>query len=193
MKLTTENRVTITEPTDPQIIAWWKWAISFSKGVSPFEIGWANESDRNDKSQTQGVFYISGTAGQEDNVTRSLDAAIESGKSILVPVIVAYGESESEAKKLLGEPKVQFLVNGVSQKAFYKETNVGSVNFVDNNSFDESPGGKTIYSAGYWANVSPTNLEEIQFGGVGGQINSNNQSEFQTFVTYAVRGQRKLH
>jgi hypothetical protein len=192
LNLTTESRVTITEPTDPQISAWWKWATSFSKNASPFELGWANESDRNEERQPQAVFCISGTAGQEDKVTRPLDAAIKSGKNILVPVIVAYGESESEAKKLLGKPKVKFLVNGVSQKAFYKETNVGSANFADNNSFDEDPGRKTIYSAGYWANISPTNLEEIQFGGNGGQINSKNQSEFQTLVTYGVRGQRKI-
>ena len=189
--MTTINGVTVTEPTDNEITAWWKWAASFSKNNSPFEKGWANASDRNNRSQPQTVFVfcISCTAGQggEDKDTRPLTAAKSSGRNILVPVIVAYGESESVAKKQLGKPKVHFLLNGNPREAFYKETNVGAVSFAVDNSFEEDPGSKTIYSAGYWAKVSPSNLEDIQFGGMGGQINPKDQREFQTFVTYGHR------
>ena len=189
--MATISGVTVTKPTDAQITAWWKWATSFSKNTSPFEKGWENASDRNDRSQprTGSVFCISCTGGQggEDNAIRPLDAAKKSGKDILVPVFVAYGESESEAKKLLGKSSyVHFLVNGNPREAFYKETDVGSVNFAVDNSFDEDSGSKSIYSAGYWAKVSLRNLKNIQFGGMGGQINPNDQREYQTLVTYGL-------
>ena len=184
--MATIRRITIAEPTDREIIAWWNWAVNFPKNASPFEKGWANAGDRNNQNQPPTVFCLSCTAGNggTDNATRPLTAAKRSRKKILVPVIVAYGESENVAKQQLGKPKVHFMVNGNPREAFYKETEVGSVNFAINNSFEDDPGSKTIYSAGYWAKVSPSNLRDIQFGGSGGQRNPRDQREFQTFVTY---------
>jgi hypothetical protein len=187
--MTTINGVTVAKPTDKEITAWWRWAVSFSRNNSPFEKGWGNADDRNDQRQppTVSVFCISCTAGQggEDNESRPLAAAKRSRRDILVPVIVAYGESESVAKKQLGKPKVHFMINGNPREAYYKETKVGSVNFAVDNSFEDDPGTKTIYSAGYWAKISPSkHLDSIHFGGMGGQINPKDQREFQTFVTY---------
>lgn len=181
----TSNTLT-TEPNDQEIVSWWTWASKFTKGIdSPFDLGWKG-ADRNDAGQIYNVFCLSCTAGAvgPDNETRPLDTARKSGKDILVPVIVACADTLDDAKAILGEPSVQFLVNGQEQDSFYKETFIKSIDFVPNNSFDEVPGNKSIYSVGYWAKVSSVGLESLQFGGTGGMVSLVQNSEFQTLVTY---------
>lgn len=180
------NDVIVTQPNDDEVIAWWKWAAQFPKNTSPFELGWGNQIDRNAQNQPSFVFCVSCTAGNlgTDNEIRPLDAARASGNDILVPVNVAFADNLNDAKTILGNPQLHFLVNGNPQDPFYKETFVDSVNFVFDNSFDETPGTKAIYSAGFWAKVSPGGLLTIEFGGTGGQVNLIDTNTFQTLVTY---------
>lgn len=184
--MTTVNNVTVTEPNDQEIISWWTWAAKFVRDNSPFELGWAKGEDRNDQGQLFNIFCLSCTAGRvgPDPEVRPLDAALASGKDVLVPVIVACGDTLGDAKTQLGNPNVQFFVNGNPQESFYKETLVPSVNFPPNNTFEEQPGVRPVYSVGYWAKVSPTGLLNLQFGGTGGTVTLTDNSEFKTLVSY---------
>ncbi len=180
------NNVTVTEPNDGEVISWWSWASKFVRENSPFEIGWTGLADRNNQGQIFNIFCLSCTAGKvgPDDEIRPLDAARESGKDILVPVIVACADTLSNARTHLGNPEVQFYVNGNPQESFYKETFVSSINFTPNNTFEEEPGERAIYSVGHWAKVSPTGLLNLQFGGTGGTVTLTDNSEFQTLVSY---------
>ena len=194
--------ITVTSPSDDEIIAWWNWASKFPKNSSPFQPGWGNNGiDRNNQNQPQDlfVFCLSCTAGVGgvDPEPRPLDAAKRSGREILVPVYVAGSEIDAAtAKGLLGETHtVEFSINGKPQDSFYMETPVGSIEYVQDNSFEEEPGVFNPYfSAGYWAKVSSSGLENMQFGGHGGKqveyIISNGQKTaidkgaFRTSVKY---------
>jgi len=194
--------ITVTSPSDDEIIAWWNWASKFPKNSSPFQPGWGNNGiDRNNQNQPQdlSVFCVSCTAGVGgvDPEPRPLDAAKSSGREILVPVYVAGSEIDVEtAKGLLGDPHtVEFLINGNLQDSFYMETPVGPIEYVPDNSFQEPPGVINPYfSAGYWAKLSSSGLENLQFGGRGGRqvesILSNGQrttidkGPFHTSVKY---------
>jgi hypothetical protein len=196
--MATLNGVTVTEPSDGEIIAWWRWAATFVRGASPFDIGWGNSGDdRNNLRQPVFVHCISCTAGAggRDGTDRPLRAAINSGKDILVPVLVAFGENIDITRRLLGRdpnnrdansrPAVEFFVDDVPREYFYKETRVGGIDFIQNNSFDEPAGRRNIESAGFWAKVSP-NITNIEFGGSGGQTSPTNNNVFDTQVTYRV-------
>jgi len=206
--------ITVTSPSDDEIIAWWNWASRFPKISSPFQPGWGNNGiDRNNQNQPQDllVFCLSCTAGVGgvDTESRPLDAAKRSNREILVPVYVAGSEIDAAtAKGLLGETHtVEFFINGNPapsffrdgkvDPSFYKETPVGSIEYVLDNSFDEEAKVFNPYfSAGYWAKVSSSGLENMQFGGRGGKqveyIISNGQKTtidkgaFHTSVTYGI-------
>lgn len=194
----TLNGVTVTEPNDAEIISWWRWASRFVIGASPFDRGWGNGGiDRNNQRQPVFVHCLSCTAGAggRDGVNRPLRSAIDSAKDILVPVLVAFGDNIDVARSLLGRdpnnrvanarPSVEFFVDDVPREFFFKETHVGLVDFIQNNSFDEPAGTRNVESAGFWAKVSP-NCSNFEFGGSGGQINPNNNGLFDTHVMYRV-------
>jgi hypothetical protein len=183
--------VNITRPSDDEIRAWWNWATKFKRGNSPFDIGWGSGGvDRTNFNQPTNVnvYCVSCTAGNggRDNTPRPLQAARDSGKNILIPVFVAEGGNINEARRQLGpqtNPAVEFFVDGTREQSFYTETDVGNVNFVNGNSFDEQPGNMNVVSAGFWAKVSP-DVTTIEFGGNGGQISPSNNARFDTRVVY---------
>jgi hypothetical protein len=202
--LSETSDITIKEPTDEEIKAWWNWASQFSMTSTPFAREWAKEGrDYNVKGQPVNVhvFCLSCTAGAggTDVVTRPLKAALASGMDLLIPVFVAASEiSFDAAEELLGEaPKVRFFINEVEARPIKKQTSVGPIVFVENNSFEEEPGTKeSYYSTGYWAKVSPEGIRSLRFGGEGGQTYQQNAQgekiiggQFDTEVTYDIETQ----
>jgi hypothetical protein len=186
--------VTITQPTNQDIKDWWNWATQFRRGNSPFDINWGGSGvDRTDSHQPIRVYCLSCTAGNggRDTIPRPLRTATGSQNNILIPVFVAEGGNINEAKTQLGRnpaqptpgPTTEFIVDGISRQSFYNETNVGTVNFVAGNSFDEPPGDRNVVSAGFWAKVSP-DVTTIEFGGNGGRISPTNNAQFDTRVIY---------
>ena len=192
------NMVNITSPSDDEIKAWWNWAAQFNKQNSPFQIGWGNSgkdlTNFNQPIEAK-VYCVSCTAGSggRDSIPRPLKAAVDSAKDILVPVFVAEGSDVNVARRQLGRdpaqpqatPAVEFFVDGTPREFFYRETDVGNVNFVEDNSFEEQSGTQYVWSAGFWAKVSP-NINNIQFGGNGGQLSPNDPHRFDTGVIYSL-------
>jgi hypothetical protein len=187
--------VAIAEPDDNEIIAWWNWAAGFSRANSPFETRWGSgNTDRNDVNQPNIIYCVSCTAGNggRDPVDRPLHNAQDSGKEILVPVFVAYGNNLNVARRLLGRvlgspqtaPAVEFFVNGIPAGYFYRETEVGNVDFANDNSFNEPRGQTSVFSAGFWAKVSG-DVTSLDFGGSGGQRDPGNTNRFETGVHYS--------
>jgi hypothetical protein len=116
--------VAIAEPDDNEIRGWWNWTAGFSRANTPFEMRWGSgNTDRNDVNQPSIVYCISCTAGNggRDPVDRPLHNAQNSGKVILVPVFVAFGNNLNVARRLLGRilgspqtaPAIEFFVNGI--------------------------------------------------------------------------------
>jgi hypothetical protein len=183
--------LSIMSPSTDEIIVWWQWAALFRKKSSPFDIGWGNtNAGIISSNQPVRIFCLSCTAGLggPDPVVRPLRAAISSGKPILVPIFVGVGLSLQEAQNQVGNPVFQFKVNGQDQSPYYIENDIGNLEFVTDNSFDEPPSIRSSrVSAGYWA-VLTGNIKSIEFGGTGGQIGygSGATNQFTTSVKYSV-------
>jgi hypothetical protein len=196
----------MVQPPEPdEIREWWEWALIVGTGPpnSPFSTAaWPPGVDRNDRNQVFSVYCISCTAGAGGpggGPPRPLANAVTSRKPILVPVLVAIGDSLATAREELGTsaarttptPAVQFFVEygGVLQpdNFFYRETPLGEVNFPAGSDFldpGQPPGRRRAFSVGYWAKVpNEVSVTRIEFGGSGGRA-APGGGPFNTQVRY---------
>jgi hypothetical protein len=190
--------LSIVEPTDNDIRKWWRWALI--TGVppnNPFDRGWGAGADRTNQNQPPGLYCLSCTAGAAsppDTIPRPLTNAVSSGNDILVPVLVAVGANIDRARRELGTSPAsadraapEFFVDlndgtGLNREdTFYLETQLGEVEFLPGNGFQEPPGRRNMVSAGFWAKVT-TLVRRIEFGGSGGQVGAG--GPFTTRVIY---------
>jgi hypothetical protein len=195
----------VRQPTNAEIAAWWKWAAAFSDVNSPFQIGIGNEFDRVPQPNFASVICLTCTAGHggRDTTKRSLNAAIQSGFPILVPVLIScdyslvgsHKDSSSllnGALKSLGtidssgnstEPEVIFMVDDQPETPFFIQQEIDGITFAPNNLFEVPAGNYDLVTAGNWGMISPP-VKKIEFGGKGGVISKADSNPFETYVIY---------
>jgi len=195
----------VRQPSSAEIEAWWEWATAFSDTNSPFKIGIGSQFDQVPQPRFASVFCLTCTAGHggRDTTKRSLNAAIQSGLPILVPVLIScdynlVGSQKDNSALLNGalkslgtldsngkstEPEVFFMVDNTPETPFYVQQEINGITFAPNNLFEVPPGTYDLVSAGYWGMISPP-VKKIEFGGKGGIINKTDSNPFETYVIY---------